>query len=345
MFKVLLLLIFFTGADWAPMLHEGRYKPAGVIPPSEQTEPLNFETYRELEGKPYLEAYGKKVSYPTRGQLMSELILYKFPTKCLLILLYLIALVYWPTFYIAFSFHTVVLALRSYILLRPPVSNMDETLLYVPWVAALLALFFSKSREVRWGGAAVAAALLFFLPAHLALEPAQPVLDSQLWLTVHVLMVVGSYGVFFIAGVLGHIFLLQKSPSHEFEATLLRTLYLGTALLIGGTILGGVWAAQSWGRFWDWDPKESWAFISSALYLIWIHAYRFKKIRGKGLAVGSIVGLLSITFTWYGVNYLLGVGLHSYGFGSGGSSVFFLFVALESLFLSYFAIKNRLQKS
>jgi ABC-type transport system involved in cytochrome c biogenesis permease subunit len=78
---------------------------------------------------------------------------------------------------------------------------------------------------------------------------------------------------------------------------------MGVAMLIPGTILGGVWAAESWGRFWDWDPKESWAFISSCIYLMVIHAYRFHFIRNIGLAAGSIAGLLMISFTWYGVNY------------------------------------------
>jgi ABC-type transport system involved in cytochrome c biogenesis permease subunit len=108
---------------------------------------------------------------------------------------------------------------------------------------------------------------------------------------------------------------------------------LGIALLIPGTILGGVWAAESWGRFWDWDPKESWAFISSCAYLIIIHSYTFGHIRGFGLAVGSIVGLLFISFTWYGVNYVLGTGLHSYGFGTGGEFWYYGFILAEALFL------------
>ena len=121
-------------------------------------------------------------------------------------------------------------------------------------------------------------------------------------------------------------------------------LYLGTALLICGTILGGVWALQSWGRFWDWDPKESWAFISSGFYLIGINAYRFGLIRGRGLAVVAIVGLLLITFTLYGVNYILGSGLHSYGFGQGKHGLFYGYVMTELLFLLFFrkfVYKNR----
>jgi ABC-type transport system involved in cytochrome c biogenesis permease subunit len=179
----------------------------------------------------------------------------------------------------------------------------------------------------------------------MSLDIVQAVLDSHYWLLIHVLMVVGSYGVLFVAGVCGHIFLLQRTPSPLLEKTVLQTLYWGTALLICGTLLGGVWAAQSWGRFWDWDPKEAWAFISSALYLLWIHAYRFKKIAGRGLAIGSIVGLMAITFTWYGVNYILGSGLHSYGFGQGGERFYYLYLLVELLFLASLALKRFIYKN
>ena len=124
---------------------------------------------------------------------------------------------------------------------------------------------------------------------------------------------------------------------------LLQSLYVGIALLIPGTILGGIWAAQSWGRFWDWDPKESWAFISSCVYLLIIHAYRFKRISGIGLAIGSIGGLLAISFTWYGVNYILGTGLHSYGFGSGGEWIYYSYVGLELAFIGFCITKFTVQ--
>jgi hypothetical protein len=105
--------------------------------------------------------------------------------------------------------------------------------------------------------------------------------------------------------------------------------------------LGGVWAAESWGRFWDWDPKESWAFISICLYLIWVHAYRFHRIASFGLAIGAVTGLLAISFTWYGVNYILGTGLHSYGFGSGGELYYYLFVGAESALLIFVAFAQK----
>ncbi len=343
MFKI--LLFFFAINSWSPVLTDGRYQPYGALAKEEQNvEKLQEEgrllpgDYDTLAGKAYQFAHGKSLHYPTKLQLQAELLMHKLPVKWILIAGYLLTVLIRHFAFVPFTLHTLILALNCYILQRPPVSNMAETILYVPWIAMLMSFFFKKERE----GALTAAVLLFFLPGNLRFENVQAVLDSQYWLIVHVLMVVGSYGVFFFAGILGHLYLFKKNLA--LEKILLRSLYIGTALLIGGTILGGVWAAQSWGRFWDWDPKEAWAFISSGVYLIWIHAYKFKKIGGKGLAIGSIIGLMAITFTWYGVNYILSAGLHSYGFGTGGVLFYCLYLGTELLFLSIFFTKMYLRK-
>lgn len=334
MFKF--FLIFLSLTSWSPVLNQGRYQPYATLPINEQNEEILrkegrlIENFEEVAGTSYLQAHGKALYYPTKWQLQAELLFQRIPIKWMLIGLYLLS----PP--AAFGLHTAALTTTCYILHRPPVSNMAETLFYVPWTCALCGLLFKRKRE----GGVMAALLLLFLPAAFHFENVQAVLDSQYWLMVHVLMVVGSYGVFFFAAIIGHLYLLKTKKG--MEAILLRSLYIGTALLIGGTILGGVWAAQSWGRFWDWDPKETWAFVSSGLYLIVIHAYRFKKISGRGLAIGSIFGLMAITFTWYGVNYILATGLHSYGFGSGGTLYYSLYLGAEMLFFSliYFLKKR-----
>jgi len=118
-----------------------------------------------------------------------------------------------------------------------------------------------------------------------------------------------------------------------------------TPLKVYGNEVGGVWAAESWGRFWDWDPKESWAFISAVIYVTVIHAYRTRKIGMKGLAIGSIIGFNAITFTWYGVNYILGTGLHSYGFGSGGQNYYYLFLITEFIIISWALLADRLKNN
>lgn len=319
--------------------------------------------YLTIAGKVVQQAHGKNLSYPTLEQLKIETLYVKFPWIPLLILLYssaaflLIASCRSSAFFLkraalgafglALFCHTVVLAMRCYILQRPPVSNMFETVIYVPWVAgcASLALPFFRRQPLALIASSAASVILLLIieitGLNQSLDQVQAVLDSQFWLTIHVLLVVGSYGIFILGAVLGHFYLALFLKRRKEEGVMpllgsliLQTMYGGTALLVAGTILGGIWAAESWGRFWDWDPKESWAFISSCFYLIWIHAYRFGRIGSFGLAVGAVSGLLAISFTWYGVNYILGTGLHSYGFGSGGEAYYYAFLGGEALFLT-----------
>jgi ABC-type transport system involved in cytochrome c biogenesis permease subunit len=112
---------------------------------------------------------------------------------------------------------------------------------------------------------------------------------------------------------------------------LYRSLQVGTFFLAVGTLLGGVWASYSWGRFWGWDPKETWALIALLGYLAVLHARFIGWLKDFGMAVGSILGFLLVLMAWYGVNYVLGTGLHAYGFGSGGAGWVFAFAALELL--------------
>lgn len=314
--------------------------------------------YASLAGTIYKEAAGKSLSYPSLTQIKMETIYYQYPFIEICIALYAMAVCFFFLNYkplqinaffcliAAFLVHTFILGMRCFIVQRPPVSNMFETVIYVPWVAVLVSFFLSsvyKNRFVLIASSIAALALLILIKltdVNSRLDNVQAVLDSQYWLIIHVLLVVGSYGVFILSGILAHFYLIglvkekEETPSLAFlSKIILQSLYLGVALLIPGTILGGVWAAESWGRFWDWDPKESWAFISACIYLIFIHAYTFHHIRHFGLAVGSITGLLAISFTWYGVNYILGTGLHTYGFGSGGEVFYYLYFAAELLFL------------
>lgn len=357
MFNLLLLI---------PILFSGRIHPLDTLPPEtvitvpqknhtwvpleEVSNPLYSQSviekakmdpsvlenaYKEIVGQPYLKSANRTLKYPSLFKLRLESFLHHTPFTFLAIALYLLVL--WKPFFFnpAFGLHSLLLLARAYILARPPVSNMMETILYVPWVVALSGLIFGYKKPA----AVVAALLLLFLPIKQQFENVQAVLDSSYWLTIHVLMVVGSYGLFFFAGIMGHIALIRGGK--QWARTLVNSMYVGTALLICGTILGGMWALNSWGRFWDWDPKESWAFISSGLYLIIIHAYKFGVVKERGLAVGSIIGLAAISFTWYGVNYILGTGLHSYGFGEGGSTFFYLYLFLEVLFISIISFTKK----
>lgn len=306
------------------------------------------EGYATLANVPYVGS----LNYPSVSRLKAEAFYYSFPLLELALLLYIVAIILLllrkkTGFYflaIACLIHTILLALRCFILQRPPVSNMFETILYVPWVGVVSSfVFFKVLKNPLISISSTASAIILLGIIYMGwvdqgLENVQAVLDSHYWLIIHVLMIVGSYGLFILCGILGHLYLagcaLQKHDwSKKFENLILQSMYAGTALLIPGTLLGGVWAAQSWGRFWDWDPKESWAFISSCIYVLWIHLYRFRHISGFGLAIGSLIGMQAIIFTWYGVNYILGTGLHSYGFGNGGNGYYYAFLGIEFLYL------------
>lgn len=325
-----------------------------------ELEFLLIEAYRPLIDLPFLQAEGKQLRYPSESQLYAETLYFRYPWIEATIACYLVALLLFlaattltsrllpiagAVLALGMILHTSLLALRIFILARPPVSNMFETILYVPWIGMILGfVLWSYSRQkLPILTATIASVILLLLlkvtQINIGLENVQAVLDSQYWLIIHVLMVVGSYGAFILCSLLAHQYLYHHLRNHttkldELAKAILQTMYIGTALLIPGTILGGIWAAESWGRFWDWDPKESWAFISACTYVAVIHLYRFRVVGDRGLAIGAVAGGLVISFTWYGVNYILGTGLHSYGFGSGGEGYYLAFVAAELLVIA-----------
>ena len=231
---------------------------------------------------------------------------------------------------------------------RPPVTNMYESILWVAWGTSLLGLcFYAKHRAPLYLQAAlpVTALCLFavsLLPVEMPdrLDPLVPVLRDNFWLTIHVLTITLSYAAFALATGMGHIILYrtilrptQTVSDRTLPFWLYRILMLGVLMLTVGTILGGIWANYSWGRFWGWDPKETWALIALLLYIFAIHG----KIAGWwsdfGLALASVVCFAGVVMAWYGVNFVLGTGLHSYGFGLGGESYVTTFLCLELLFV------------
>ena len=238
-------------------------------------------------------------------------------------------------FILAFCLQGYGMALRSYIMARPPVTNMYETVIWVPWVTVILgAILWIRQKMFSVFVCAVAVAGFCLLLADSApelldgsLHPLEAVLRSSFWLIVHVLTITMSYGAFFLAFALGNValFLFFKKKKRESDSQIKkyircidRSLQVGVILLTGGTILGGIWADYSWGRFWGWDPKETWALISLLAYLALLHSRLMGYVREFGMAVGAVLCFFFILMAWYGVNYVLGQGLHSYGFGAGG---------------------------
>lgn len=252
-------------------------------------------------------------------------------------------------------FHTLGLALRVIVLDRPPVSNMYESMIFMNWALMLFAFGFAAIRRTSAplaAGALISALIEIYanlLPIDPSMDVLVPVLRSNYWLTVHVLTVVASYGAFGLALALGHrhlIFdrILKRWSDADADASarlILRVIEFGAVLIGVGTVLGGVWANESWGRFWGWDPKETWALITLLGYLAVIHLRYFKKIGPFGLAVSTIVGFQLVLFTWYGVNFVLGRGLHSYGSGSGGMEWILYYLAAQSVFVVWIFIKNK----
>jgi ABC-type transport system involved in cytochrome c biogenesis permease subunit len=215
---------------------------------------------------------------------------------------------------------------------RPPVSNMYESLLWVASAAAGFGLVLGgvyRRRVVALAGVIVATLGLVLadtLPLTFSpsIQPLQAVLRSNYWLVIHVLTIVSSYAPLGLAWGLGNVNLLlilyapgRRDLVRELSGLCYRAIQAGVVLLFLGTMLGGFWAAESWGRFWGWDPKEVWALIAFLSYVIPLHARYVGWVGDFGLAVCSVVCFASVGMAWYGVNFVLGAGLHSYGFGSG----------------------------
>ncbi len=233
--------------------------------------------------------------------------------------------------------------LRILISGRPPVTNMYESVVFVSWGAMLFALLFEAAYRVRYFAACAAGlgVVLLILADNVpildgSIEPLVPVLRDNMWLTVHVLTITLGYAAFFLGVALGHLNLglyffapRRQALLRTMSQFLYRSLQAGTLFLAAGTLLGGVWASYSWGRFWGWDPKETWALIALLTYLAILHGRFIGWIRDFGLAVGALLGGLTVLMAWYGVNFILGTGLHSYGFGTGGYAYVGGFVAFE----------------
>lgn len=263
----------------------------------------------------------------------------------------------WALALLAFAIHTYGFGVRMYLTGRPPVSNMYESVIWVSWGTMLFAFFFEwkqKAHFILLAGAVVsticnivADGVPHVLDA--SLQPLEPVLRSNLWLTIHVLTISISYSAYFLAWSLGNIglgFVIRgdgaSSPRVEsLTVAIYRCMQVGVVLLAAGTILGGVWADYSWGRFWGWDPKETWALIALLGYLALLHARLSGWVKNIGMLVGAVASFNLVIMAWYGVNFVLGAGLHSYGFGAGGVEYVTGFVLLNMAFVGYAYSLNR----
>ncbi|MCA9407198.1 MAG: cytochrome c biogenesis protein CcsA [Candidatus Omnitrophica bacterium] len=252
---------------------------------------------------------------------------------------------------LGFLFHISALILRILIMSRPPVTNLYETFIFVGAIAVILGGILEIINKNGLGlfVANLCGAIFLVIAEKFAsegdtMQMLVAVLNSNFWLSTHVLTITIGYAGCCVAGIVGHIYifqaLIQPNNKQQLNTTLqnmLGILGFGLTMTFLGTALGGIWADQSWGRFWGWDPKENGAL----LIVLWaagiFHARLAKLIHPLGVAIGCVLGLIVVMWAWFGVN-LLSVGLHSYGFTSGIANVLIMYVVVELIFTAVAAI-------
>ena len=229
-----------------------------------------------------------------------------------------------------FILHTGGLAARWFISGHAPWSDAYESMIYVAWATQFFGLVFGRKSTLTMASTAFVAGMILMIAHWNWMDPAianlQPVLDSY-WLMIHVAVIVGSYGPFALGMIIGGVSLLlmiiassknkKKIKLQIKELTIINELALtvGLIMLTIGNFLGGMWANESWGRYWGWDPKETWALISIMVYAFVIHMRLIPGLRGPWIFnLMSVVAFASILMTYLGVNFYL-VGLHSYASG------------------------------
>ena len=258
---------------------------------------------------------------------------------------------------IAFGFQTFALGLRWYISGHAPWSNGYESMIYISWASMLSGLIFARTSKIALAATTVLSGMIL-LVAHLSwMDPEitnlVPVLQSY-WLTIHVAVITASYGFLALAALLGFINLLimslqNTSNKERLDIKILQLTYInemaliaGLFLLSVGTFLGGVWANESWGRYWGWDSKETWALITMLVYAFVLHLRFIPKL--KSIYIFNLLSLISygtVLMTYFGVNYYLS-GLHSYAKGDPVPIPMFVYYTLTVVFLlAVFAFNRR----
>ncbi|GAA0757125.1 cytochrome c biogenesis protein [Psychroflexus lacisalsi] len=260
---------------------------------------------------------------------------------------------------ILFIAHTAGLAARWYISGHAPWSNAYESMIYVAWATMFFGLAFGRKSDLTMGSTAFVTSIILMVAHWNWLDPSignlQPVLDSY-WLMIHVAVIVGSYGPFALGAIIGLVSLIliiatnksnfKKMKLNIQELTIINELALtvGLVMLTIGNFLGGQWANESWGRYWGWDPKETWALISIFVYAFVIHMRLVPGLRGLfAFNWGAVLAFGSILMTYFGVNFYL-TGLHSYASGDQIISYQFIIIALVAWVLLGIAARYKYKK-
>ena len=327
----------------------------------------------------YQKKYGKAVR-PSDDQITSEILLNKYDVFKNLFWLYMLAgslmliMVIVSIFFnnkpiriavnafhiivgVLFGLHTLGLIARWYVSGHAPWSNAYESMIYVAWATMFFTLAFDRKSKLTVASGTFVASMILMV-AHLNwLDPSianlQPVLNSY-WLMIHVAVIVASYGPFTLGMVLGLVALLlmlftneknkEKMTLHIKEITYINemALTIGLVMLTIGNFLGGQWANESWGRYWGWDPKETWALISIMVYAFVIHARFVPALRGLfSFNFMSVLAFASILMTYFGVNFHL-TGMHSYASGEKQNVEIYLYIfVIYMIFSTFVYLKYR----
>jgi len=310
----------------------------GITIPSESRIQMEI-TYNNLN------LFGKLgILYIIIGLLLLSLYMYSIFTPKSKIQFHLKWSVY--VFVFAFLLYSLGMAARWYISDHAPWSNGYETMLFVGWAAALSGLVFSRRSPIAMAVTGILAAIALFVAGMSWMNPEitnlVPVLKSY-WLIIHVAIITSSYGFLAMGALLGLLNLIlmiarNKKNDKQLRDTIQEisyiielALYIGLVLITSGCFIGGVWANESWGRYWGWDPKETWALVSILVYSAILHLRNVPKLNNRfTLSALALLGFSSIIMTFFGVNYYLS-GMHSYGQGTPPpipTAVYFVLLAL-----------------
>jgi len=247
-----------------------------------------------------------------------------------------------------FILQTAILGLRWYISGHAPWSNGYETTLFIAWATVLAGILFAKRSTISLALTAILAAILILISGLSWMDPEitnlVPVLKSY-WLIIHVAVITSSYGFFALIALMGlliHILLLSTNERNtekllptikELSSIIEMAQIIGLYLLTIGTFLGAVWANESWGRYWGWDPKETWALVSILVYTFIGHLRHIPGFKSSFVvSTGAVLGFGSILMTFFGVNYFLS-GMHSYGAGEAFAIPLYSKIIVISIFI------------
>ena len=337
-----------SGVTWSPLvvfLTEEKVVAQKELTPTDPFVPVllrSQDQYIQLAGNKYLvELYYAKAGLASVAMTIS--------------IIALACMVLFKNFKIALGFSILsiivqiaLITLRVIISGRAPITNMYETVLFSGAGALLLGLIlghFKKESVFVYMGLVYNVCTLMMVNfangmLTATISPLVPVLRDNFWLSTHVTTIILSYGALALSWILANTVLLKrkfgkmdKKEENRNADIIYTTLKWGTTMLAAGIILGGVWADYSWGRFWGWDPKETWSLIVLCLYTAILHGRYTSWIRNDRFMTVTAAAFMSVMMAWFGVNYILASGLHSYGFSEGGAVFLGSFFLLQIIVL------------